>query len=432
MTFVPDGRLFVCETDGTVRVILPSGTVVPRPFLRVQVDNSGERGLLGLAFDPDFANNRYVYIYYTVASAPVHGRVSRFIVSATNPNMVQRGSEQVILELDNLTSPFANHVGGALNFGPDGKLYIAVGEDNNPSNAQDPGNLLGKILRVNPDGTVPADNPFVSVPGARGEIYALGLRNPFGVSVQPLTGLIFVNDVGSGGAQAREEVNQLWYGGNYGWPLYEGFSQNPDFTDPLHVYSHGADPDTGSINCAITGGAFYGPGVRQFPREYISDYFFTDLCGQWIRRRDPNTGAVSVFASNTAEAPIDLAVNSQGSLFYVAYGGTVYRINYVAAPPIPPAEVSSTRPRPHQPAKSPVGTSIPVEPEGPTPTTVTTVVSQFVGDTLRVPPFPHTECAGYFVKSRHQSKPVRAAMPVDPLADTLHQAPISPEEPLEA
>jgi glucose/arabinose dehydrogenase len=334
MAFAPDGRLFVCEQDGTIQVIQPNGTLAPRPFLRVNVDNRGEWGLLGMAFHPDFADNGHVYIYYIVATAPFHGRVSRFTASDVNPNVAQHDSEQVILELDNLTDVSGNHVGGPLNFGADGNLYIAVGEDENPSNSQNPGNLLGKMLRIHDDGTVPADNPFVGLPGVRGEIYALGLRNPFGAAVQPLTGRIFVNDVGSGGAQAREEVNQLWYGGNYGWPIYEGIVGDPDFTDPLHTYQHGTDPETGSFNCAITGGTFYGPGVRQFPREYVGDYFFTEFCGGWIRRRDAHTGAVTVFASNTANTPIDLAVDSQGSLFYVSYAGAVYRIQYVGAAPI--------------------------------------------------------------------------------------------------
>jgi glucose/arabinose dehydrogenase len=342
MAFAPDGRLFVCEKDGDLRVIQADGTVSPRPFLHVNVNDTNEYGLLGVAFDPQFAVNRYVYVYYTVATTPIHCRVSRFTASLANPNVAEFESEQIVLQLDNLSSPFSAHVGGSIHFGLDGKLYVAVGEDENGANAQNPGNLLGKMLRINPDGSVPPDNPFVNVPGARGEIYAFGFRNPFRFAVRPTTGTIYVNDVGSGGGNAREEVNQLFFGANYGWPIFEGNSNDPDFADPLHIYAHGTDPDTGSVNCAITGATFYGPGAQQFPRSYAGDYFFADLCGGWIRRRDWVTGEVTVFASDTAILPVDLAVNSQGSLFYLNFDGQVYRIDYTGAPApgLPPVSES--------------------------------------------------------------------------------------------
>ena len=155
MQFAPDGRLFVCEQGGRLRVI-KDGALLSTPFLTVTVSASGERGLLGVAFDPNFAVNQYVYVYYTATSPAVHNRVSRF---TANGDVAVPGSEVVILDLDNLSSA-TNHNGGALNFGPDGKLYVSVGENANPSNAQTLSNLLGKVLRLNSDGTIPTDNPF--------------------------------------------------------------------------------------------------------------------------------------------------------------------------------------------------------------------------------------------------------------------------------
>jgi glucose/arabinose dehydrogenase len=332
MGFAPDGRLFVCQHQGDLRVVEPDGTLETAPFLHVDVDSTNEHGLVGMTFDPDFVHNGYVYIYYTTADAPIHSRVSRFTADPNNPNAALPGSENILLELDNLTNNY--HVGGAMHFGIDGKLYVGVGEDGNPANAQDGSNLLGKMLRINADGSAPADNPFVGYPGIRPEIYAFGFRNPFRFAVQPRNGLIYVNDVGSDEPQAREEVNRLYWGGNYGWPIYEGYSGDPDYTDPLYDYEHGDDPDTGGYNCAITGATFYGPGVRQYPRSYVGDYFFADFCGQWIKRYDPPTGSVTVFAAGTGQYMIDLAVDAHGSLYYLGWDGLVYRITY--SPPAPP------------------------------------------------------------------------------------------------
>src|SRR6185295_17418355 len=151
----PDGRIFVCQQSGSLRVI-KNGVLLPTPFVTLNVDPNGERGLLGIAFDPNFANNNFLYLYYTVPSTPRHNRVSRF---TANGDVVVPNSETVILELDNLTAA-TNHNGGAIHFGPDGKLYVAVGENATPSNAQTLSNMLGKMLRINTNGTIPNDNPF--------------------------------------------------------------------------------------------------------------------------------------------------------------------------------------------------------------------------------------------------------------------------------
>jgi len=175
MAFAPDGRLFVCEQGGRLRVI-KNGSLLPTPFLTVTVSAVGERGLLGVAFDPNFTANQYVYVYYTATTPAVHNRLSRFTASG---DVALGNSEVAILDLENLSSA-TNHNGGATHFGPDGKLYVAVGENANAANAQSLSTRLGKILRINPDGSIPADNPFLSsTTGVNQAIWAIGLRNPF-------------------------------------------------------------------------------------------------------------------------------------------------------------------------------------------------------------------------------------------------------------
>ena len=155
MQFAPDGRLFVCQQSGKLRVV-QNGSLLATPFLTVTVDPTGERGLLGVAFDPDFATNNFVYVHYTATTSTIRNRVSRF---TANGNVAVPGCEVMLLNLDVLSTA-KNHNGGALHFGNDGKLYIAVGDNVNPDNAQTLGNLFGKILRINRDGSIPTGNPF--------------------------------------------------------------------------------------------------------------------------------------------------------------------------------------------------------------------------------------------------------------------------------
>lgn len=319
MAFAPDGRLFVCLQGGQVRV-LKDGALLPAPFLSLTVDSAGERGLLGIAFDPDFALNQFVYVYYTVPGVPRHNRVSRVTASG---DVAVPGSEVVILELDALSSA-TNHNGGALHFGPDGKLYVAVGENANGSNAQSLANLLGKVLRIDADGGIPADNPFFNRASGRNRaIWALGLRNPFTFAFHPVTGRMHINDVGQ---NTWEEVNEGTAGANYGWPATEGPTGDPAFQSPIHAYAHGASTTTG---CAIAGGAFYAPATPVFPNEYADDYFFADLCSGWINRRDALTGAVSTFATGLS-APVDLRVGPDGALYYLERGTTAGRVGRIA------------------------------------------------------------------------------------------------------
>jgi len=321
MALAPDGRIFVCEQGGRLRVI-KNGALLATPFVTVTVDSAGERGLLGVAFDPNFVSNQLVYVYYTVP-IPAHNRVSRF---TANGDVALAGSETILMELPNLSTA-TNHNAGAIHFGPDDDLYVAVGDNANGNNAQSFSTTFGKMLRITSTGAIPTDNPFFSqTTGDNRSIWALGLRNPFTFAFQPGTGRMFINNVG---LSTWEEINDGIAGANYGWPICEGFCNPPDprFTDPIFVYAN-----TG-VDCAITGGAFYNPQVIQFPSNYVGNYFFADFCGGWIDRIDPANGnAGSQFATGIS-SPVDLKVSPDGFLYYLARGasagaGAVNRIGF--------------------------------------------------------------------------------------------------------
>lgn len=343
MALAPDGRIFVVErgtnnaggtATGKVRII-KNGVLLPTPFATVTVDNTkfaccNERGLNGIALDPAFAQNGFVYVFYTVPSSQPYNRVSRFKAAG---DVAQAGSETLVLALDSVTAQ--NHYGGALHFGGDGKLYVSVGDAAVRTNAQSLSNRHGKILRLNADGTIPTDNPtsFAGVTGAPSganrAIWAVGLRNPFTFAVHPTTGRIFVNDVGEG---QREEINELGKGRNYGWPSQEGFlgADHPNFTRPLIDYGH-ADG-----SCAITGGAFYHPLTNTFGGSYLDRYFFADFCGGWIRLLDPASRSISTIDSGFS-FPVDLDVGSDGALYVLATGsGEIWRIQRSGTQPPPP------------------------------------------------------------------------------------------------
>ena len=314
MALASDGRIFVTEQGGALRVV-KDGALLTAPFLTVPVVSSNERGLLGVTFDPSFASNGFVYVYYTANTNPIVNRVSRFTVSATDPDRANPASETVIV--NDIPSENGYHNGGALHFGADGKLYIAVGESHNGSNAQSLTSLAGKILRFNANGTVPTDNPFyATTTGNSRAIWALGLRNPFTFDIQPGTGRIFVNDVGQ---STWEEVDEAWIGPNdgsnagfnFGWPTTEGPTTDARYHPPFHAYTH-------SDGCAITGGAFYNPSTVNFPPEYVGDYFFADYCGGWVKSIDLSTKTVStLIAPGDAGQPVDIKVDADGSLYYL-------------------------------------------------------------------------------------------------------------------
>ena len=318
MALAPDGRIFVCQQGGALRVI-KNGVLLATPFLTVPVDSSGERGLLGVAFDPNFVSNQLIYIYYTATTPTIHNRLSRFTASG---DVALAGSETIIMDLPNLSTA-TNHNGGAIHFGPDGLLYVAVGDNANGANAQTLNTRLGKMLRITSTGGIPTNNPFFNTAtGDNRAIWALGVRNPFTFSFQNGTGRMFINDVGQ---NVWEEINDGIAGSNYGWPTCEGFCNPPNanFRDPIFAYQNDAN------TCAITGGAFYNPTVPQFPAQFVGNYFFADFCGGWIRRLNPAAGnAVSDFATGVS-LPVDLQVSPDGFLYYLARGaGAVGRIGF--------------------------------------------------------------------------------------------------------
>lgn len=326
MAVAPDGRLFVCQQNGQLRIV-KDGALLSQPFLMLTTDPTGERGLLGVAFDPGFATNQFVYVHYTVPALPSHNRVSRFTAAE---DVAVPGSEVVLLDLDELSAT-ANHNGGALGFGREGKLFIATGDNARSFKSPALDNLLGKVLRLNPDGTIPEDNPFyLSATGVNRAIWATGLRNPFTFAIQPGTGRLFINDVGE---VTWEEINEASGGADFGWPAHEGPSpDNLGFTSPLHAYGHGVGEAEG---CAITGGTFYNPSLPQFPPGFIGKYFFADYCAGWIRVLDPaDPDHSEPFASGLA-APVALAVGLEGALYYLSRGSSaLFKIQASGSPGI--------------------------------------------------------------------------------------------------
>jgi putative heme-binding domain-containing protein len=303
MEVAPDGRVFLCEQTGALRVVR-GGVLAPEPVLRVAVDSRWERGLLGVALDPGFARNGYVYVFHVVAEPYPHHRLSRFTLRG---DRAEPGSERVLFEGDDQGTLGGakpdGHQGGAVHFGADGKLYVAVGDQTAGAPAQRLDTLQGKLLRLNPDGSVPDDNPFARE--ARGKyraIWARGLRNPFTFAVQPGTGRILINDVG----EARwEEIDEGRAGANYGWPLAEGPSTDPRFRAPLFAYPV----------ASVAGGAFCPTGAAAgFPAACRGKYFFADYVKGWIKVLDPDhPERPETFATGFAR-PVDLKFAPGGDL----------------------------------------------------------------------------------------------------------------------
>jgi len=318
----PDGRLFVSEQGGTVRII-KNGTRLNTPFATVAADSNGERGVIGIALHPQFATNHYVYIHYTTASN-AHGRISRFTADG---DVAFPNSEEVLFELPPLSSA-TNHNGGAIHFGADGKLYVAVGDNADGSRSPLLTSVFGKILRLNDDGTIPTDNPhYATTTGLSQAIWARGFRNPFTFAVQPATGKLYINDVGE---DTWEEVNIGAAGADYGWPASEGFDTASGVTTPIFAYRHaqttpaGTGPGGFITGQSIVGGTFY-PAGGTFPVAYRGSYFFADFLSRIVGRLDPANGhAASTFA-NMAGMPVNIMAGSDGAL-YVLYRGSIARI----------------------------------------------------------------------------------------------------------
>ena len=323
MAFAPDGRLFILEQAGTVR-IFKNGAVLAQPFVTLSVNSSGERGLLGIAFDPSFSTNNFIYLYYTLSSA-ANNRISRF---TANGDVAVAGSEVQILNLDPLSTA-TNHNGGTMQFGPDGKLYVGVGENAFGANAQNLDTYLGKILRINADGSVPAGNPFTSGSSQKQRLWEYGLRNPYTIAFQPGTGRLFVNDVGQ---NTWEEINDATVGGkNFGWPDAEGNSSNILYTNPIYAYSHGSGSGQG---CAITGGTFFNPPSTNYPALYIGKYFYIDYCNNWIDvlTLSGSTATRSSFATGIAGNPVSIITGNDGNLYFLSRGSSaLYKITYTGS-----------------------------------------------------------------------------------------------------
>jgi glucose/arabinose dehydrogenase len=348
------GQIFVTEkASGQVRIVRPDGSLRPVPLLTVSVSSQSERGLLGITLDPDFASNKFIYVYYTTGPGALNytgspkNRVSRFTFV---PGTATAIGETVIV--DNIPSDAGNHNGGDIQFGFDGTLYIAVGDGGQDhAAAQRLDSLRGKILRVYGDGTSPPDNPYKNEPGARRcgrptglppgtgpckEIYAYGFRNPFRFSLRQANSSVIVADVGE---VTWEELDTLVAGGNYGWNTVEGpcplanTNCNPNttpypaqFEHPLHFYKHSGTGETGQT---VIAGAFAENGSN-YPAPYAGAYFYGDFSANWVH-------VLTMDATNTVTSQLDFATLTQlqpvcfrngldGNVYVLSFGGTLYKL----------------------------------------------------------------------------------------------------------
>lgn len=320
--FAPDGRLFILEQSGAVK-IYKNGSVLPTPFTSLPAFANADRGLLGIAFDPEFNINHYVYFYYVDKDDLFH-KIVRF--NATG----DVGTEGPVVIYDSGVQAGTNHAGGTIQFGPDGKLYLGIGDSNQSGIVQNLSNPFGKIIRINKDGTIPSDNPFVSNPNALPEIWALGFRNPFRFQFDSVTGQLYVGDVGE---SSWEEINLVTKGGNYGWPLAEGNCGGCAFINPIYTYFHT------TAGYSVTGGPVYHASV--FPDEYKNNLFFGDYAASFIKRAvlapDGSIASVQDFEP-AAGTVVDIKVGPDGALYYVTiFPGKLYRISYASGNQVPTA-----------------------------------------------------------------------------------------------
>jgi len=325
-------RVFIVEQPGTIR-ILRNGTLNPTPFLDIQGDvlDGGERGLLSLAFHPQFASNGYFFVDYTNNQG--NTRVVRYSVSA-NPDVANASSGDTILTV---VQPFSNHNGGLVAFGPDGYLYVGFGDGGSggdpQGNGQDSTTILGALLRLNVDGSLPYDipqsNPLVGRPGARPEIWAYGLRNPWRYSFDRMTGDLYIADVGQNQWEEIDVQSANSPGGeNYGWNVMEGThcyaTQNcsaTGLTPPVYDYDH-------SQGCSVTGGYVYRGAV--FP-SLRGTYFYADYCEGVIRSFRYENGTVTGHRSWSAEfgnlgAITSFGEDAAGEIYVTTSNGLVRKI----------------------------------------------------------------------------------------------------------
>ena len=311
LVVLPDGRLLIGEQTGAVRVV-KGAKLLEAPAITLATDSTWERGVLGLALDPDFPKTRHVFVHWTVAAPWPHFRVSRFTLDG---DTLDPASEVIVIEGDNQAriradTP-AGHQGGGIAFGTDGKLFVAVGEMTTQTPSQRLDSFLGKILRLNPDGTIPEDNPFFAkAEGKYRAIYAIGLRNPWTISVDSKTGRMMVNDIGASG---YEEVNELVAGGNFGWPEAEGRVEMEKFRDPVIDYDH-------RVGQSLGGGCFYrapAGAANSLSADLEGRYLFMDFMAGWLallKEESKPRPTFEVIARELAK-PVAAAVALDGSLY---------------------------------------------------------------------------------------------------------------------
>jgi len=311
MAAAPDGRIFYNElTTGNIRIIDPGWQLRPQAFYQLQVATNGEQGLLGIALDPNFASNRFVYVYHS-ASSPLCNPGPRCNRVVRLREVNNQGTEETVL-LDNIPAT-GNHNGGNLHFGPDGKLYITIGDAEQPNLAQDLSSLAGKILRLNPDGSIPGDNPFPGSP-----VYALGLRNSFDFTFHPHTDDLWATE---NGPADNDEINRIVPGGNYGWPIVRGIANNPPFIDPLVAFFNTIAP-TGII--AVGANSAY-------PVQYHDNLLFADFNVGQIRRivlsgaTLTQLGTLSLAYTGGEGFLLDLIQGPDGFI-YVSSGDSIFRV----------------------------------------------------------------------------------------------------------
>ena len=331
-------RLFFVTQQGVIHVIPNDPTVEKTAtFLDIESrvvyqDKENEEGMLGLAFHPNYERNGEFFVYYTTTAAPHTSVVSRFRVSKDNPNQADPDSEEELLRV---AQPFWNHNGGALAFGPDGCLYIALGDggaaDDPHRNGQNLETLLGSILRINVDRkdegknySIPQDNPFVRHERARSEIWAYGLRNVWGMSFDRETGQFWAADVGQ---NIWEEINLIVRGGNYGWNLREakhkfgvnGSEQRDDLIDPIWEYHH-------DLGKSITGGSVYRG--KRLP-DLVGAYVYADyVSGRvWALRYDDAKKEVVANHSIPAKSMpvVAFGEDEQGEIYFTDAFGFIYQ-----------------------------------------------------------------------------------------------------------
>jgi glucose/arabinose dehydrogenase len=328
-----NGLIFVTEQKGVIQAFDANHPEQgPHVFLDItnRVNSGGEEGLLGLAFDPDYAQNGRFYVYYSAAN-PRRTVVSRFNLDQANPSAASPQSEIVILEV---AQPFSNHKGGQIVFGPDGYLYIGLGDGGSggdpQGNGQNLGTLLGKILRINVSDLsvngnykIPADNPFVSTSGARAEIWAFGLRNPWRFSFDKETGLLWAGDVGQ---NMWEEIDIITGGANYGWNIMEGLHcysptsgcNQSGLTLPLVEYDH-------SQGCSVTGGYVYR-GVKTLSLR--GHYIYGDYCSGniWALGYQNNTVSRNVLLVDSGLSITSFGEDLSGNLYILSGQGGIYTL----------------------------------------------------------------------------------------------------------